>query len=368
MTTRRRRILTVLGFLVLVAGGVALALLRRGDDSAGPSESGTEADDDAAATTTAERPAADRCDDSLKLQPSEQAYMGVAVPDGPYDRAETEAFGTAAGTSPALTLWFLDWETAFPTAGVQQAVRGGAVPVLAWEPTTAEAGSSTTDLPEYRLAEISAGRHDDYIRQFARAAAEVCLPVVLRPAAEMNGNWHPWAEGVNGNQPGEFVEAWRHVHDIFQAEDATNVTWLWNPNVVGLGSTPIAGLYPGDEYTDWVGLDGYNWGTTQTWSRWESFAEVFDASLVELVALTTRPVLIGEVASSEVGGDKAAWIADMYASIEAQPAIRGFIWFEYDKETDWRIVSSPEAEAAFARGAASEAIAGAPAALPAPLA
>jgi hypothetical protein len=367
MTTRRRRILTVLGFLVLVAGGVALALLRRDGAPAEQAESGRGADGDAGTTSTVERPVADRCDESLKLQPSDQAYMGVAVPDGPYDRAETEAFTTAAGTSPALTMWFLDWETAFPVEAVQQAVDDGAVPVLAWEPTTAEAGSSTTDLPEYRLAEIAGGRHDDYIRQFARAAAEACLPVVLRPAAEMNGNWHPWAEGVNGNQPGEFVEAWRHVHDIFQAEDATNVTWLWNPNVVGLGSTPIAGLYPGDEYTDWVGLDGYNWGATQSWSRWESFSEVFDTSLVELVALTSRPVLIGEVASTEVGGDKAAWIADMYASIEAQPAIRGFVWFEYDKETDWRIVSSPEAEAAFARGAASAGIAGAPAALPARL-
>ena len=47
----------------------------------------------------------------------------------------------------------------------------------------------------------------------------------------MNGNWFAWMEGVNGNQPGEYVAAWRHVHDIFTAVGATNVSWVWCPNV-----------------------------------------------------------------------------------------------------------------------------------------
>ena len=38
----------------------------------------------------------------------------------------------------------------------------------------------------------------------------------LRPMHEMNGNWYPWAEGVNGNVAGDYVNAWRHVRAIFR--------------------------------------------------------------------------------------------------------------------------------------------------------
>ena len=58
----------------------------------------------------------------------------------------------------------------------------------------------------------------------------------------MNGNWFPWSEGVNGNQAGEYVTAWRHVHDIFTAVGATNVTWVWCPNVDYSNSTSPASL------------------------------------------------------------------------------------------------------------------------------
>src|SRR3712207_8531028 len=46
----------------------------------------------------------------------------------------------------------------------------------------------------------------------------------------MNGDWHPFSEKRNGNQPGEYVKAWRHVHDIFTAVGANNATWVWCPN------------------------------------------------------------------------------------------------------------------------------------------
>lgn len=56
----------------------------------------------------------------------------------------------------------------------------------------------------------------------------------------MNGNWHPWAQGVNGNQAGDYVRAWQHVHDLVASMGATNVHWVWSlsylsaqPDVMG---------------------------------------------------------------------------------------------------------------------------------------
>ncbi|TVR96193.1 MAG: hypothetical protein EA416_01305, partial [Trueperaceae bacterium] len=65
-----------------------------------------------------------------------------------------------------------------------------------------------------------------------------------------------------------------------------------------------------------------------------------------LTALGDQNVWLAEIASSEEGGDKAAWIHDMFAS-EAFARLEAIVWFDEHKEADWRITSSPAAEAAF---------------------
>jgi hypothetical protein len=59
--------------------------------------------------------------------------------------------------------------------------------------------------------------------------------------------------------------------------------------------------------------------------------------------------MIGEFASSELGGSKAAWITDAASRI-ASPQyaqIKAFIWFNMNKETDWRVESSASSLNAF---------------------
>ena len=53
--------------------------------------------------------------------------------------------------------------------------------------------------------------------------------------------------------------------------------------------------------------------------------------------------------SSEAGGNKALWIADAAGRMQsgAYPQLRAFVWFDYDKETDWRVSSSAASLSAF---------------------
>jgi hypothetical protein len=360
-----RWLVSAVVLVATVAVGVGLAVAT-GDRPQRNAEGATTGTPTSSQPTTTD--AVDECPDPpvvagvdpRVLLPAEGVYLGASVPEGPLNPAGLDDFDLAAGRQVALVNWFLDWTTAFPTEGVELTVERGAIPVLSWDPTVSTGAENVTDQPEYRLANIVNGAFDGYIRTFATEARDSCQVVVLRFASEMNGNWHPWSELANGNQSGEFVQAWRHVHDIFTAVGATNVAWFWGPNVYYQGAIPLAGLYPGDAYVDWVGLSGYNWGTVNSWNRWQSFAQIFDRSLADLAQLTAKPVLIGEIASAEEGGDKAAWITNMFAELLARPQIRGFIWFEYVKETDWRIVSSPEAQGAFASGASQSFVLGGP--------
>jgi beta-mannanase len=174
----------------------------------------------------------------------------------------------------------------------------------------------------------------------------------IRFLHELNAAHYPWGAGVNGNTPAEAVAAWRHVRWLFAAEGVVDAVWIWCVNVHGEGTVPFAGLYPGDDVVDWVALDGYNGGTALPWGGWRTPREVFGASLDDLDDLSERPVVIAEVGCAEEGGSKAAWISQLF-ELAADRDVRGLIWFQYDKETDWRVQSTPSAATAFRRAVSS---------------
>jgi beta-mannanase len=224
----------------------------------------------------------------------------------------------------------------------------GSIPLVTWDPWIPPQGPNQPNEPVYALQNIINGNFDSYITKWARDSKAWGHPYFLRFAHEMNGNWNPWSEMVNGNKPGQFVLAWRHVHDIFVAQGVTNVSWVWCPNIDYSGSEPLKELYPGDAYVDWVGMDGYNWGTVEN-HTWQNFQPLFQQTYQDILSITSKPLMIAETASTEQAGNKANWITDAYTQLPHYfPLIRAIVWFDQDKETDWSIESSPAAQNAFA--------------------
>jgi beta-mannanase len=238
----------------------------------------------------------------------------------------------------------------FPTTPMNSIRAHGSIPFFSW---SSQSTPSSLSEPDYQLSDVISGRYDTYIRKFAEEAKAWGHPFFLRFDWEMNGNWFPWAEGVNGNNPGEYVAAWRHVHDIFTQVGATNATWVWCPNVdPNHEFTDVGEYYPGNEYVDWTGLDGYNWGG----SRWKSFDETFSSTYHRIVDQVApgKPMVIAEVGSAENGGSKSAWIAEMLKKLPTSyQGIRAVMWFDKLEEGDWPIESSASAQSAFASGISS---------------
>ncbi len=86
------------------------------------------------------------------------------------------------------------------------------------------------------------------------------------------------------------------------------------PNVNCDGQCPFSAYYPGDDWVDDVGLDGYNFAAVHDVS-WMSFTQLFQQSYQQLTALTSKPVMITETASTEAGGNKAGWITQAFDRI-----------------------------------------------------
>lgn len=285
------------------------------------------------------------------LPPPQRPTLGVSTPT----ITALDAFIRATGTHPQAFDLFESWSQNRPLdryVADSVAARGARLSIT-WEPWVADDGAYQRN---YTLTSIADGSHDAYIDMFAKSIKAFGHPVTIRLMHEMNGNWYPWGRGVNGNRTGDYVLAWRHVHDRFVALGVTDVAWMWAPNAVYSGSAPLAPLYPGDAYVDDVGVSNYNWGNFShdgSTTEWMSFGQLFDESIRQLQLLTTRPLWIAETASSDKGGSKAAWVAATLAAVSARPEIAGLMWFDHldhGTRVDWRIEKQPAAVAAWRAG------------------
>jgi beta-mannanase len=283
--------------------------------------------------------------------PTGKVFLGVETNLGPYDFTAVNAFVTATGRRPATLQFTQGWaQDRFDAGRLDAIVAKHMLPIIAWEPWDYRKANDTGDQAAYRLSAITNGTYDDYIRSWATGIAALPYPVMIRFAHEMNGFWYPWCESSNRNRPGDYVKAWRHVHDLFVAAGASNVSWMWSPNVTYAGATPLAELYPGDSYVDWIGLSGY-YGTGGR-KQYISFDKIFSSTLTELATFAHKPVVIAETGATNATGQQAQWISAMFAALPAHPEVIGVIWFEATKEIDWRIAGAPAAARAYAAGAA----------------
>lgn len=212
----------------------------------------------------------------------------------------------------------------------------------------------TVEPAGYTTADINKGKLDKTFTQLAEDMKawqnQNGQPIWLRFMHEMNGNWYSWAIGDSkANTNKSYISAYQRVVTIFRNAGASNVKWIYSVNAENFGKgSSFTGAYPGDAYVDYVAADGYNWGTSRSYTSWKTFRQIFDPSYAELSKIN-KPFMITEWASTEAGGDKAAWIKDAYAQIRsgAYGKLMAAVWFNGNKETDWRIESSAAALDAF---------------------
>ena len=281
--------------------------------------------------------------DNKIIAPDSGCYAGVSIWTVENNIALLDNYIALAGKSPNFVMFFSHWEDNydrnFNTQGCDSIYSRGCIPYITWCPSSDGSGATQ---PKYKLTNITQGLFDDYIIQFAKDIKSWNKPVFLRFGMEMNADWLPWCGNVNGNNNGsDFINAWQHIHYIFDSLSVVNVTWLWCPYVESMYNWgDMKQYYPGNEYVDWVGCDGYGY-TPDHWAT-APFEKVFQSTLIKLIN-TGKPIIIGELACGEYKADtrwKRDWMEDAFTKIQNDYPIKAFNWFNYNKEQDWRIESS----------------------------
>ena len=250
----------------------------------------------------------------------------------------------------------------------------GRIPLITWEPYTPGASAASVDTqaivenqeysaylesldtttPDDIEVRIANGEYDDYLKTWVwRLRQWLAGPdgeqgtdddrrAYIRLAHEMNGDWYPWSPTVGNSSASSYVEMWRHVHDQFRYSgiDTANIEWMWCVNAEDQGSYTAEELYPGDDYVDWLSVDGYQWGTSQDWSSWRSPDAVFGNMLGRVRNLADKPVCIAETASSSESNSRSDparkddWIRSAFEYFDDE-GVDMWCWFNEDKETDW---------------------------------
>jgi hypothetical protein len=279
--------------------------------------------------------------------------------DAPWDQTTWNLF-EAHTEKPVSIVHFgqpAPWQQSFAADPLEKAKKRGALPLMDMVTgcrigKTCKSKETVAEEEENRvsLTEINEGKFDSYYKAWAEAAAQYKYPFFFRWAWEMNGTWFKWGRDA-AKDPNEYVQAWRRFHGIAENAGATNITWVWCPNVEYLGGTPYAPLYPGDAYVDWTCLDGYNEGT-------RTFDDVFWSSYTALTGTIapTKPLMIGETATTHGAGHMAQsnWIYEGLGILATKfPKIKAFVWFNWNieekgKEWEWPIEWTLSGQKAFA--------------------
>jgi beta-mannanase len=243
--------------------------------------------------------------------------------------------------------WGEKQEHQFPMIECKTIYRLGSIPMITWEPWV---GVFTVEnFPKIKpdvvkrdkgsLASIARGDYDAYIIEWANKAKEFGHPFYLRFGHEMNDPYHyPW--GPQNNQSRDYINAWRHVYNLFKTNEVTNIIWVWNPHL----SYSIDEFYPGNAYVDIISFGVLNFGTSVSWSKWWTFEELLSNSYA-ILEKYNKPMMISEFGSLIVGGDRNIWFTNAYANIPTKyHRIKSIVFFHYsndkttDKSLDWQFI------------------------------
>lgn len=197
------------------------------------------------------------------------------------------------------------------------------------------------------LIKLLKGEFDSSLSTWVEKIKKLKGVVFIRIGNEMNGEWTKWSYKYTYNDSDMYKMAFIYVVNFFRKKSCKNVYFVWNPNNLSVPNyswNNAEVYYPGDAYVDIIGLTAYNFGDTE-YSKFQYFDELYnDLYRENILHHPKKPMIIGEFASVNKGGDRALFIKDMFQKLKKKyKNIKLIIWFsQNDGEYEFDILNSPE--------------------------
>jgi hypothetical protein len=224
---------------------------------------------------------------------------------GQNELPQLASFQQQVGRAMAILHIYAGFRVPAPVSALNTVWDNGSIPLLDW------GCAPPTD--------VTSGQDDAVITAYADALKAWGHPVLLRWFWEMN---IPASNKKCPIQnPAQYVAAWRHIWTIFHQQGVSNVSFVWCPGIGG-GLDTFASYYPGDQYVDWIAVDGY----LRRPRGPQPFSALFGAWYAQW-ASHAKPMMIGETGAQ--GALQAPYIENVAAVLPTRfPQIKAFVYFD----------------------------------------
>lgn len=203
------------------------------------------------------------------------------------------------------------------------------IPMITFYPSTSTMYPTPLDMCD----RITSGEFDSYlsdvVSNLSKYLKDSGSMVYFRFAHEMNISTRVYSD------PLKFISMWKYVYKFFRSKGLgkDKVPFIWCPSCIDLGTPKFENYYPGDDFVEFLGVDGYNWGGR---GAWQSLSEVFTDSFTRLNSLSTLPLIVCEFGTTAKLGTvydydkKLSWVSEGYkwlSSIQSKHKIKMVCYF-----------------------------------------
>jgi hypothetical protein len=258
-------------------------------------------------------------------------------------RAEVPTFVSGTGRAPGIYQLYWDLTDGWPNAwaaGILTELEDMGVGVPYVEITVRDTAAS-----------LAAGQYDrelaalvDSVDDWLQASPGRGMLVAPLPEANL-------VEHAYGGDPASYRVAYAKVREAFTAaglgDDKVRFVFAMN----GLSDVGFSydQFYPGDDAVDVLGFAKLNRA-----NPWRDYEVTFEMHIREMAGINAvKPMLVTQTGSVSTGGDRDAWLDDMFAGLLAEPQVVGAIYFNGRPELGFRVIGDGTVDPAFVRGVRS---------------
>lgn len=278
------------------------------------------------------------------LVPSRGALWGawVAPVGGQSDAQAVASLEATAQRNLDVVHQYHAWDEAWPTATESSWAGGGRI-------IFGNASARQTSGAVLTWSAIASGSQDSVIHTMASRLRAFGHQLFFSFDEEPEDRYH---SNPTAYPLASYVAAYRRIHDLFAADGATNVVWVWNVSGYIGNASIYPSLYPGDAYVDWIGWDPYNWFNcpVNTTNVWQSFDTIV-APFYNWVAAgnlggtsAAKPYMLAEYGTVENTGSptKGQWFTSEVSTLPGRPNIKAVVYFDENKDCNWPITTSTD--------------------------
>lgn len=169
------------------------------------------------------------------------------------------------------------------------------------------------------------------------------IKIIIAPYPEFNNH------GVSAEI---YKSAYRNLWNIFMVEknmlheNREQIQWAFCPNSLPYDNNGgYREFYPGQYYTDIISISAFRFGKNWYDGDATKISDTIGSYLKKLKEVDPyKPLIIGQTGAGILHDngnytekEKADWIDDLFTTIKEDIDINGAIYFNADKESDWRI-------------------------------